>query len=146
GVFVCEIGEGSYGFEFAYFVRVDPQDNIWVVDEGTNMVIKFNPAGHVVMVIGHRPDAVVGATQFPPAGPTLPAEKYTLGRSTDVVWDPQGNIFVSDGYVNHRVVKYDKNGRFLKQAGSEKTGLQHGQFNLLHGIVVDAKGNVYMTD
>src|SRR6267142_2120142 len=54
GVFVREIGEGSYGLEFAHSVRVDPQDNIWVVDEGTNMVLKFNPAGHIVMVIGHR--------------------------------------------------------------------------------------------
>jgi NHL repeat-containing protein len=110
------------------------------------MVLKFNPAGHIVMVIGHRPEAVVGATQFPPAGPTPPAEKYTLGRPTDVAWDPQGNIFVSDGYVNHRVVKYDKNGRFLKQAGSEKSGSQHGQFNLPHGIAVDAKGTVYVAD
>src|SRR6185437_3281663 len=50
GVYVREIGVGNYGFEFAHSVRVDPQDNIWVVDEGTNMVIKFNPAGKVVMV------------------------------------------------------------------------------------------------
>jgi hypothetical protein len=52
GAFVREIGEGNYGFEFAHAVRVDPQDNIWVVDEGTNMVIKFNPEGRVV---GPRP-------------------------------------------------------------------------------------------
>src|SRR5580692_10261344 len=72
GNYVREIGEGNYGFEFAHSVRVDPQDNIWVVDEGTNMVIKFNPAGRIVMVLGHRPDAVAGAlpTNF---GPTPPA-------------------------------------------------------------------------
>ena len=52
GNYVREIGEGNYGFEFAHSVRVDPQDNIWAVDEGTNMVIKFNPAGRIVMVIG----------------------------------------------------------------------------------------------
>ena len=45
GKYVREIGEGNYGFEFAHSVRVDPEDNIWAVDEGTNMVIKFNPAG-----------------------------------------------------------------------------------------------------
>ena len=56
GAFVREIGQGLYGFAFAHAVRVDPQDNIWAVDEGTNMVIKFNPAGRVTMVIGHRPD------------------------------------------------------------------------------------------
>src|ERR1700704_6111331 len=49
GTFVREIGQGLYGFAFAHAVRVDSQDNIWAVDEGTNMVIKFNPAGRVVM-------------------------------------------------------------------------------------------------
>src|SRR3954471_20931668 len=79
GTYVREIGEGLYGFEFAHSVRVDPQDNIWVVDEGTNMVIKFNPAGRVVMVLGHRPDAVAGAVASP-AGPAPPPEKYLFGR------------------------------------------------------------------
>src|SRR5262252_5991131 len=136
GAYVREIGEGNYGFEFAHSVRVDPQDNIWVVDEGTNLVLKFNPAGHIVMVLGHRPDVIAGAVASP-AGPAPPAEKYTFGRPTDVAWDPQGNIFVSDGYVNHRVVKYDKNGRFLKQVGSEKTGTGPGQFNTPHSVAED---------
>jgi DNA-binding beta-propeller fold protein YncE len=145
GKYVREIGEGNYGFEFAHSVRVDPEDNIWAVDEGTNMVIKFNPAGRVVMVLGHRPDAVVGLVAQSPA-PNVPAEKYILGRPTDVAWDAQGNIFVSDGYINHRVVKYDKNGRFLKQVGSEKPGSEPSQFNTPHGIAVDAQGNVYVAD
>src|SRR6476660_6935101 len=55
GAFVREIGQGLYGFAFAHAVRVDKDDNIWVVDEGSNMVIKFNPAGRVVMTIGRRP-------------------------------------------------------------------------------------------
>jgi hypothetical protein len=145
GAYVREIGEGSYGFEFAHAVRVDPQDNIWVVDEGTNMVIKFNPEGRAVMVLGRRPEAVAGvlATQ---AGPAPLAEKYLLGRPTDVAWDAQGNIFVSDGYVNHRVVKYDKNGRFIRQVGSERAGSEPSQFNTPHGIAVDAQGNVYVAD
>src|SRR5271168_186581 len=78
GTFVREIGEGNYGFEFAHSVRVDPQDNIWAVDEGTNMIVKFNPAGRIVMVIGRRPEAVAGAVAT--GGPTPPAEKYVLGR------------------------------------------------------------------
>jgi sugar lactone lactonase YvrE len=146
GKYVRELGEGNYGFEFAHSVRVDPDDNIWVVDEGTNMVVKFNPAGRIVMVIGHRPEAVAGAVATNPPPPQQPAGKYTLGRPTDVGWDPQGNIFVSDGYVNNRVVKYDKNGRFLAQAGSEKAGTEPNQMNLPHGLAVDAQGNVYVAD
>jgi sugar lactone lactonase YvrE len=145
GTYVREIGEGNYGFEFAHSVRVDPQDNIWVVDEGTNMVIKFNPAGKVVMVIGRRSEAV-GGPFATPTGPAPPAEKYLLGRPTDVGWDPQGNIFISDGYVNHRVVKYDKNGRFLKQVGSERPGPEPSQFSTPHGLAVDLQGNVYVAD
>ncbi len=145
GTYVREIGEGNYGFEFAHSVRVDPQDNIWVVDEGTNLVMKFNPAGRIVMVLGHRPDVVEGALATT-NGPAPPAEKYILGRPTDVAWDPQGNIFVSDGYTNHRVVKYDKNGRFLRQVGSERPGSEPSQFNTPHGIAVDSLGNVYVAD
>jgi sugar lactone lactonase YvrE len=145
GNYVRELGVGNYGFEFAHSVRVDPQDNIWAVDEGSNMVIKFNPEGRIVMVLGRRPEAALGMLTSP-SGPPPPAEKYTLGRPTDVGWDPQGNIFVSDGYVNHRVVKYDKNGRFLKQVGSERPGSEPGQFNLPHGLAVDAQGNVYVAD
>jgi sugar lactone lactonase YvrE len=145
GNYVREIGEGNYGFEFAHSVRVDSQDNIWAVDEGTNMVIKFNPAGRIVMVLGRRPEAVAGAVATT-TGPPPPAEKYLLGRPTDVGWDPQGNIFVSDGYTNHRVVKYDKNGRFIRQVGSERPGSEPSQFNTPHGLAVDAQGNVYVAD
>jgi hypothetical protein len=145
GTYVREIGEGNYGFEFAHSVRVDSEDNIWVVDEGTNMIIKFNPAGRVVMVLGRRPEAVLGLVA-PAAGPRPPAEKYLFGRPTDVGWDPQGNIFISDGYTNHRVVKYDKNGRFLRQVGSETPGSEPSQFNTPHGLAVDAQGNVYVAD
>jgi sugar lactone lactonase YvrE len=145
GNYLREIGSGNYGFEFAHSVRVDPQDNIWVVDEGTNTVIKFNPAGRVIMVLGHRPEVVAGAVATTNAA-APPAEKYTFSRPTDVAWDPQGNIFISDGYGNNRVVKYDKNGRFLKQVGSEKAGNGKDQFNLPHAIAVDAKGNVYVAD
>ena len=109
GNYVGEIGEGNYGFEFAHSVRVDSEDNVWVVDEGTNMVIKFNPAGRIVMVLGHRPPAIAGMLAAP-QGPPGPTQKYILGRPTDVGWDKDGNIFVSDGYVNNRVVKYDNPG------------------------------------
>jgi DNA-binding beta-propeller fold protein YncE len=145
GTFVREIGKGYYGFEFAHSVRVDKDDNIWTVDEGTNLVTKFSPEGKVLMVIGRRPPALDGPVVFP-AGPNKPAEKYILCRPTDVGWDPQGNVFISDGYCNNRVVKYDKAGRFVAQAGSEKAGSALGEFNLPHGLQVDERGNVWVAD
>src|SRR6201997_781459 len=145
GNFVKEIGAGYIGFEFAHSVRVDKDDNIWTVDEGTNMVTKFSPEGKILMVLGHRPPAVAGMLPAPP-GPNPPAQKYIFCRPTDVGWDPQGNIFVSDGYCNNRVVKYDKNGRFVAEAGSEKPGKALGEFNLPHGLQVDGQGNVWVAD
>src|SRR6202047_387 len=145
GNFVKEIGKGFYGFEFAHSVRVDKDDNIWTVDEGTNMVTKFSPDGKVLMVLGRRPPAVAGVLPAP-AGANQPAQKDIFCRPTDAGWDPQGHIFVSDGYCNNRVVKYDKNGRFVAQAGSEKAGKGLGEFNLPHGLQVDRQGNVYVAD
>ena len=136
GNYLREIGEGLYGFAFAHAVRVDAQDNIWAVDEGTNMVIKFNPEGRVVMVLGRRPE--------PGEAAPLAPEPYTFNRPTDVAWDAAGNIFVADGYGNSRVVKYDKNGRFIASVGSK--GSAPGQLNLPHTIATDAKGNVYAGD
>jgi hypothetical protein len=108
-------------------------------------VTKFSPEGKFLMVLGRRPPAVDGAVATF-NGPNSPAQKYIFCRPTDVGWDPQGNIFVSDGYCNNRVVKFDKNGRFLAQAGSEKAGKGPGEFNLPHGLQVDGKGNVWVAD
>jgi len=145
GVFVREVGQGLYGFVFAHAVRVDKDDNIWAVDEGSNMVIKFNPQGRVTMVIGRRPEAVEELTNFSGQGGYTGANKpYSFNRPTDVGWDAAGNIFVTDGYGDSRVVKYDKNGRFLKSAGVR--GNQPGQLNLPHTMAMDAQGNVYIGD
>ena len=146
GKFLKEIGKGFYGFQFAHSVRVDRHDNIWTVDEGTNVVTKFNSDGtKVLMVIGHRPTQADGPYATP-KGPNPPDEKYTLCRPTDVAWDQQGNVFIADGYCNNRVVKYDKNGRFLAQNGSEKVGKGENEYNLPHGLQVDHAGNVYVAD
>ena len=76
---------------------------------------------------------------MPPGAPIPPAQPYTFGRPTDVTWDPQGNIFVSDGYTNSRVAKYDKNGRFIASFGTKGNG--QDQLNLPHSMAMDANGN-----
>ena len=91
GKFVREIGQGLYGFEMAHGVRVDSQDNIWTIDEGTNMVVKFSPEGRVLMTMGRRPEAVEGVEPTPGVAPGG-GEPYRFNRPTDVTWDPAGNI------------------------------------------------------
>jgi hypothetical protein len=145
GAYVREIGEGLYGFLFAHAVRVDPQDNIWAVDEGSNMVIKFNPEGRVAMLLGRRPESVEGLVESPAFNaPAPPAQQYLFNRPTDVAWDAAGNILVSDGYGNSRIVKYNKDGVFIASVGTKGAG--QGQLNLPHTIATDAKGNVYVGD
>src|SRR5436190_1719424 len=175
GAYVREIGVGIYGFLFAHVVRIDPQDNIWVVDEAANLAMKFDPNGRILMTIGRKPESINISNYEPPAPPAAPAGRggapaaegraggagrggapaapplvgagvagESFNRPTDVGWDAQGNIFVSDGYGNSRVVKYDKNGVFLKMAGHRGTGPL--EFNTPHGLAMDAKGNVYIAD
>jgi len=153
GNYVREISPRNYAFAFAHTVRVDPQDNVWAVDEGTNMIVKFNPAGKEVMTMGRRPESAEGDTpggfNFHPVLPgdtPRPAQPYSFSRETDVAWDAAGDIFVSDGYGNARVVKYDKDGRFVKAIGSAVKGKEPGQFSTPHTIATDAKGNVYVGD
>jgi hypothetical protein len=144
GTFIREIGQGLYGFAMAHAVRVDSDDNIWAVDEGTDMVIKFNPQGRVSMLLGRRPESH-GLNATPPRGaPRPPAQPYRFGRPTDIAWDSQGNIFISDGYNNSRVVKYDKNGMFVRSVGSR--GSEPSQLNTPHALQTDANGNVYVGD
>lgn len=145
GNFVKEFGANSYAFAFAHAVRVDKDDNVWTVDEGTNIVIKWSPDAKILMVLGKRPDPIDQVAMMPGTAPFSGANRpYSFHRPTDIAWDPQGNIFISDGYTDSRVVKYDKNGRFIKSAGTRGNGPL--QFNTPHTIAVDARGNVYVGD
>jgi len=76
--------------------------------------------------------------------PPLPAIDGRFRQPTDVTWDPEGNTYISDGYINSRVAKVDKNGSWVKQWGSK--GSEPGQFNTVHSIAADAKGNIYAAD
>jgi DNA-binding beta-propeller fold protein YncE len=145
GNFVREIGHNLYAWSYAHAVKIDPQDNIWVTDKGSDMVIKFNSAGRVVMVFGRKQEASdegTGPLKHP--NPPLPAIDGMFRQVTDVAWDAAGDTFISDGYINSRVAKVDKNGDWIKQWGESGSG--PGQFNTPHSIATDAQGNVYVAD
>jgi DNA-binding beta-propeller fold protein YncE len=154
GKYVREIGQGLYGFVFAHTVRIDPQDNIWTVDEGSGTIVKFSPQGQIQMVLGRTPEYLPMpnfervnsmGTVAKPTGPVgVGVEGDEFDRPTDVAWDKQGNIFIADGHVNSRIAKFDSNGRFVKSWGSQ--GTAPGQFNVPHSVVTDAQGNVYVAD
>src|SRR5205823_6260570 len=80
GKFVREIGKDSYGFMYAAQVRVDPSDNIWVVDQQTSMVIKFDPQGRLVMLLGRKAESV--------PVPARPASGNGTGQPTDLFEQP----------------------------------------------------------
>ena len=145
GKFVREIGKNLYAWSFGHAVRIDKDDNIWAVDKGSDMVVKFNPEGRVVMVFGRKQEASdedTAPVKHPK--PPLPAEDGRFRQVTDVTWDPAGNIFISDGYINSRVAKADKNGNWIKSWGER--GDKPGEFNTPHNIAADAQGNIYVAD
>ncbi len=147
GKYLREIGQNLYAFIEAHNVKVDPQDNIWAVDEGSSMIVKFDPEGRVIMTMGRKPEAVDNpARQEPPlaagSGAGVPGDNFN--GPSDVAWDATGDIFVADGSRNSRVAKFDKNGAFIKSWGTR--GTAPGQFNAPHSIVVDSKDNIYVAD
>ena len=178
GKFVREIGAGVYGLNFAQALRIDPQDNIWAVDQGSSNVIKFDPEGRIQLVLSRKPEAIGVRPAAPRGGPPpegrgggearggappgagggggrgipgppgsgIPGDSFV--RTADVAWDRAGNIYVADGVAvgggNARVAKFDKDGHFIKSWGAR--GSEPGQFNSLHGIALDAQGNVYVAD
>jgi hypothetical protein len=172
GKFVKEIGQGVYAINFAQQVRVDPQDNIWVVDSGSNSVVKFDPEGRFLLVLGRkgenigvRPGAGVPASvpdatargAAPEAGrgggggrggagnPGAGINGDSFNRPSDVTWDRAGNVYVADGFGNNnRIAKFTKEGNFIKTWGY--TGAGQGQFNQIRGIAADAAGNIYVAD
>lgn len=145
GNFIREIGKNLYAWSFAHTVRVDKDDNIWVADKGSDMVVKFNPEGRVVMVFGRKQEASdedTGPLKHPK--PPLRAEDGRFRQVTDMTWDPAGNTYISDGYINSRVAKADRNGNWLKSWGER--GNKPGEFNTPHSIAADAQGNIYVAD
>jgi len=147
GKFIRQIGKQVYGFLAAQQVRVDSHDNIWVVDRYSSMVMKFDPQGRVVMLLGRKPESV-DIPSIPDTGrgnpPGSGAQSDLFQSPTDVAWDADGNIFVADGIGNARIAKFTRDGVFVKSWGSR--GTADGQFKTAHAIAVDAAGNVYVGD
>jgi hypothetical protein len=154
--FVKEWGPNNYAESFAHAVRVDKADNIWQVDEGSGMVIKYNPEGQNIFWLGRTPEAIdyleanlevlhfTAGENRPSRDPHPKGRMGTFDRETDVSFDTQDNIFVSDGYGNSRVVKISPDGHWLKAVGT--WGHDQDQFATPHGIAVDAQNNVYVAD
>ena len=145
GEFVREVGKDLYAWAFAHSVRIDKDDNIWAIDKGSDMIVKFNPGGRVVWVFGRRQESAEAETKpWEHVQPPLPPIDGLFRQPTDVAWDSKGNIYITDGYINSRVAKYDKNGDWVKSWGEPGTG--PGQFHLPHSIAIDATDNVYVGD
>ena len=143
-------------------VRVDPQDNVWIVDAGSNQVVKFSADGRFQMVLGRKPESItlrpgpgVSATAAdaaflargaaPEAGrgggggrggnatPGAGINGDNFNRPSDVTWDRAGNVYVADGFgTNSRIAKFTKDGNVLKTWGH--TGSAQGQVNQIRGI------------
>jgi sugar lactone lactonase YvrE len=127
GKIIRSWGKGMY--KIPHSIRIDPQGNIWTVDSGSSMILKFTPQGEKLMEIS------VGEQ---------PAGRGATNGTSDIAFGPNGRIFISDGYGNARVLEYTQKGERVRQWGSAGTG--PGQFQQPHGITVDDQGVIYVAD
>jgi len=123
---------GKGMFTVPHSVRVDPQGNIWTVDAGSSVLLKFTPEGKKLQEIIVGETAVGDTCAFP-----------TLCGTTDVTFGPNGRLFISDGYGNARILEYTADGKRVKVWGSSGTG--PGQFQIPHGIANDGR-TLYVAD
>src|SRR5262245_44170823 len=108
-------------------LRLDPTGNVWLTDIGNHLVLKFHPEGKLLFSLGRKGEAGSDAEHF--------------DRPTDVAVAPTGEFYVTDGYGNARVLKYDRDGKLIGQWGQKGTGA--GEFNLPHAVCFDQKGRAY---
>ena len=128
GKLVRSWGQGK--LKGAHTLRFDPEGNVWVSDFSLHVLRKFTPEGELLMTLG-----MLGK-----AGD----DEHHFNRPTDMAITPAGDIFVTDGYGNRRVVHFDAEGKFVKAWGEFGSG--PGQFVLPHMIVVDRRGTLFVAD
>jgi hypothetical protein len=139
----------QYGASFAHSVRIDKEQNVWIVDEGSGMVIESKPNGDLVKELGRKPEAIDYLETYLERGEKV-TDRHPVGtmgtfnRPTDIAWAPNGDFFVTDGYGNSRVVKIARDGTWVKAVGTYGSGPL--QMNTPHGVAADADGNVYVAD
>ncbi len=121
---------GSGRFIMPHGLTIDADDNVWVTDVGLHQVFKLAPDGSRLLVLGEAGVAGDDAKHF--------------NMPTDVAISPDGDVFVSDGYGNARVVKFDSDGKFLQAWGTRGHG--PGELDTPHGIALDAAGRVLVAD
>jgi len=114
----------------AHGLRIDRDDNVWVTDIGNHQVFKFGRTGKLLMAMGKAGTAGDAVDEF--------------NKPTDVAFGSRGEIYVSDGYGNSRVMKFTPNGGFLTKWGEAGNG--PSQFDTPHTIVVDRQGRVIVGD
>jgi DNA-binding beta-propeller fold protein YncE len=136
GKFIRSFGEGL--FTRSHGLRIDKDGNIWATDVGAHTVMKIDPQGKVLMTLGTKGQRGDWneSTQF-------------LYEPNDVVIGSNGDIFIAQGHTpgangNPRVLKFDKNGKFIKSWGGK--GKEPGKFDVAHGLAFDAKGQLWVTD
>ena len=145
GKFLREVGKGLYAWSYAHAIRFDKDDNLWAIDKGSDMIVRFNPEGHVTLVFGRKKEASDEAEPWTRVTPPRPPVNGQFRQPTDVAWDTEGNIYISDGYINSRVAKFTKDGDWVASIG-EPGRTKIGELNTPHTISYDAKGNIYVGD
>jgi NHL repeat len=151
GKFIKEIGRKVYALGYGHSIRYDKYDNLWIVDKGTDSAIKFDPSGKVLMNLGRRPEGYDSLNIEHRKQSEARQVDGWLGSPTDVTWDQDDNIYISDGYVNSRVVKYDKYGDWVTSWGKYGKGGKNADENPFsidnpHNLQADREGNIYVAD
>jgi hypothetical protein len=132
GTFVKAWGDKSL-FNEAHSVFFDREGAMWAVDPNDHVIYKFDNDGKIIQTIGKK--GVKGDD----------TSHEAFNRPATLTFGKNGDVFVADGYINSRVVQFDKNGKFIRIIGGVK-GSAPGQMQLVHGVAIDSKDRIIVSD